>query len=267
MKRTHYCGQVRKTDENKSIALSGWVHSRRDHGGVLFIDLRDRDGVCQIVAHPDNKEAFKAADALRSEDVVLVKGKVQARPAGTENPNLPTGQIEVVAESIELLNHSQPLPFEVSDFGNVSEEVRLKYRYLDLRRPGFQQNIILRHRITHAAREILNKEGFLEIETPFLCKSTPEGARDFLVPSRMNPGQFYALPQSPQLYKQILMVGGMDKYYQVARCFRDEDQRADRQLEFTQIDLEMSFCDEEDVMGLTNVKLESTLSKKELTVE
>ncbi len=250
-KRTHYCGQVRKSDEGKDSVLCGWVHSIRDHGGVLFIDLRDREGIVQVVARPENKDVFKTANSLGSEYVVRVLGKVSPRPGGTENSHLPTGAVEVIADSIEILNTSQPLPFEISEFTNVSEEIRLQYRYLDLRRPELQRNLITRHKMTEAMRSAMNAEGFLEIETPFLTKSTPEGARDFLVPSRLNPGNFYALPQSPQLFKQILMVGGMEKYYQVARCFRDEDLRSDRQPEFTQVDIEMSFVDEEDVINLT----------------
>lgn len=249
--RTHYCGQLRKTDQNKPVVLCGWIHSYRDHGGVLFLDLRDREGIVQIVARPENKEVFKVAEYLRSEFVVKVTGTVHPRPEGTENRNLPTGEIEVVADSIEVLNPSKTLPFEISEFSQASEEVRLQYRFLDLRRPTLQRNLNLRHRITQSARSVLNQEGFLEIETPFLTKSTPEGARDFLVPSRLSPGTFYALPQSPQLFKQILMVGGMEKYYQIVRCFRDEDLRSDRQPEFTQIDLEMSFINEEDVIQIT----------------
>ncbi len=250
-KRTHYCGQVRKTDQGSAVVLCGWVHSIRDHGGVLFIDLRDRDGLVQVVARPDNKEVFKTANSVGAEYVLRVNGAVSPRPAGTENPHLATGEIEVIADSIEVLNTSQALPFQISEFSNVSEEIRLQYRYLDLRRPELQRNLITRHKMSEAVRSSMNAEGFLEIETPFLTKSTPEGARDFLVPSRLNPGTFYALPQSPQLFKQILMVGGMDKYYQIARCFRDEDLRSDRQPEFTQVDIEMSFVDEEDVIGLT----------------
>lgn len=249
--RSHYCGDVRKSDENKSVSLCGWVHSIRDHGGVLFIDLRDREGLVQVVARPENKQVFETANKLGSEFVIKVEGKVSARPAGTENANLPTGEIEVVADAIEILNTSQTLPFEISEHVNVSEEIRLQYRYLDLRRPELRRNLIVRHKITEAVRSVMNAEKFLEIETPFLTKSTPEGARDFLVPSRLNPGNFYALPQSPQLFKQILMVGGMEKYYQIARCFRDEDLRSDRQPEFTQVDIEMSFVTEEDVIGLT----------------
>lgn len=251
MYRTHSCGQLRASDIGKSATLSGWVHSRRDHGGVLFIDLRDREGLTQIVFNPEQGELYKTAETLRSEFVVKVTGPVRERPAGTENPHLATGAVEVAAASLEILNTSQALPFEISEFSEASEEVRLQYRFLDLRRPSLQKNLTLRHKIAQNVRETLNSEGFLEIETPMLTKSTPEGARDFLVPSRLNPGSFYALPQSPQIFKQILMVGGMEKYYQIVRCFRDEDLRSDRQPEFTQIDLEMSFVEEADVMGVT----------------
>lgn len=251
MERTHYCGELRRKDEGKEVTLCGWIHSSRDHGGLLFLDLRDREGVVQIVVSPERKEVFKIAQTLGSEYVIQVKGQARLRPKGTENPNLSTGEIEIDAKEIEILNSSLVLPFEISEFNQASEEIRLQYRYLDLRRPSLQRNLILRHRIVQAVRSFLDKQGFLEIETPFLTKSTPEGARDFLVPSRLNPGHFYALPQSPQLFKQILMVGGMDKYYQIVRCFRDEDLRSDRQPEFTQIDLEMSFVEEEDVMRVT----------------
>lgn len=251
MYRTHSCGELRVSDIGKSTALSGWVHSRRDHGGVLFIDLRDREGLIQIVFNPEQEELYKIAETLRSEFVVKVTGPVRKRPAGTQNPHLTTGEVEVAAASIEILNTSLALPFEISEFSQASEEVRLQYRFLDLRRPSLQKNLTLRHKMAQNVRETLNREGFLEIETPMLTKSTPEGARDFLVPSRLNPGNFYALPQSPQIFKQILMVGGMEKYYQIVRCFRDEDLRSDRQPEFTQIDLEMSFVEEIDVMNVT----------------
>ena len=251
MKRTHPCGLLGKSDVGKKVVLCGWVHSRRDHGGVLFLDVRDREGVVQVVANPDQGEVYGTADGLRSEFVVEVEGAVRLRPEGTQNPSLPTGDVEVVAGKITVLNQSKTLPFEISQYSEASEEVRLQHRFLDLRRPALQRNLAVRHKISQAVRKALDGIGFLEIETPFLTKSTPEGARDFLVPSRLNPGSFYALPQSPQLFKQILMVGGMEKYYQIARCFRDEDLRSDRQPEFTQIDLEMSFVDEGDVMAVT----------------
>jgi aspartyl-tRNA synthetase len=250
MERTQYCGALRSADTGKTAVLFGWVHSRRDHGGVIFIDLRDREGIAQVVFQPENQAIFSQAEKLRSEFVLRVAGTVRPRPAGTENPNMPTGQVEVVAAELEIINTAPGLPFEISDYTETSEEVRLKYRFLDLRRPSVQKNFILRHRLLQAVRKNLSDAGFLEIETPFLTKSTPEGARDFLVPSRLSHGTFYALPQSPQLFKQILMVSGFDKYFQIARCFRDEDLRADRQPEFTQVDLEMSFVDENDVIAV-----------------
>ncbi|GMO67578.1 MAG: aspartate--tRNA ligase [Endomicrobiia bacterium] len=250
MKRSIYCGNVREGNVGEEVTVCGWVHSRRDHGGVIFIDLRDREGILQIVFQPENKEVFKVAQDLRSEYVILIKGIVRYRPDGTMNPNIFTGKVELVVDSLKVLNTSLWLPFEISNYNGASEELRLKYRYLDLRRPSFQKNFIMRHKISREIRNFLNEEGFLEIETPFLTKSTPEGARDFLVPSRLQRGDFFALPQSPQLFKQILMVAGFDKYYQIAKCFRDEDLRSDRQLEFTQVDIEMSFADEEDVMDI-----------------
>ncbi|GHT44748.1 aspartate--tRNA(Asp/Asn) ligase [Endomicrobiia bacterium] len=250
MKRSSYCGDVREHSIGKEVAVCGWVHSRRDHGGVIFIDLRDRAGLLQIVFQPENQGIFKIAENLRSEYVISVKGVARNRPEGTLNPNMLTGGIELVAAELEVLNTCPRLPFEISDYVETFEELRLKYRYLDLRRPNFQKNFIMRHKISNEVRSFLNEEGFLEIETPFLTKSTPEGARDFLVPSRFHHGSFFALPQSPQIFKQILMVSGFDKYYQLARCFRDEDLRADRQLEFTQIDIEMSFVEEDDVIDL-----------------
>lgn len=257
MKRSCYCGKVDENFIGKEIVVSGWVHSRRDHGGVIFIDLRDREGLVQIVFQPEKKEIFSQAEHLRSEYVLSVKGLVKNRPEGTVNPNMFTGKIEIVVNELEIINACPVLPLEVDDYKETSEEIRLKYRYLDLRRPSFQKNFILRHKISQTIREYLNKEGFLEIETPFLTKSTPEGARDFLVPARLSHGSFYALPQSPQIFKQILMVAGFDKYYQIARCFRDEDLRADRQLEFTQVDMEMSFVEEQDIM----IIIEQMLSK------
>jgi aspartyl-tRNA synthetase len=257
MKRSCYCGKVDESFIGKEIVVSGWVHSRRDHGGVIFIDLRDREGLVQIVFQPEKKEIFSQAEHLRSEYVLSVKGLVRNRPEGTVNPNMFTGKVEIVVNELEIINTSPVLPLEVDDYKETSEEIRLKYRYLDLRRPSFQKNFIIRHKISQTIRQYLNEEGFLEIETPFLTKSTPEGARDFLVPARLSHGCFYALPQSPQIFKQILMVAGFDKYYQIARCFRDEDLRADRQLEFTQVDMEMSFIDEEDIMTI----VENMLSK------
>jgi aspartyl-tRNA synthetase len=249
MKRSCYCGDVRQDGIGKELAVCGWVHSRRDHGGVIFIDLRDREGILQIVFQPENKEIFSVAEHIRSEYVLSVKGLARQRPGGTVNPNMPTGQVELVVSGLEVLNPAPGLPFEISDYVETGEELRLKYRYLDLRRPSFQKNFIVRHKISKEIRDFFNEEGFLEIETPFLTKSTPEGARDFLVPARLHHGSFYALPQSPQIFKQILMVAGFDKYYQIARCFRDEDLRADRQLEFTQVDFEMSFVEENDVIS------------------
>jgi aspartyl-tRNA synthetase len=266
MKRSLYCGKVTESSIGQEITVCGWVHSRRDHGGVIFIDLRDREGVLQIVFQPENIIVFKTAENLRSEYVICVKGIVRKRPEGTLNPNMHTGNIELVVSEVKVLNTSAMLPFEISDYTETSEELRLKYRYLDLRRTNFQKNFIMRHKLASEVRAFLNEEGFLDIETPFLTKSTPEGARDFLVPSRLHHGNFFALPQSPQIFKQILMIAGFDKYYQLTRCFRDEDLRADRQLEFTQIDLEMSFVEEEDVMDLVERML-ARLSKSILNIE
>ena len=245
--RSHACGELRPAHIGEKVTLAGWVHSRRHHGGLLFIDLRDRTGIIQLVADPADAGTFQTAESLRSEFSIQVKGAVRGRPAATENPRLSTGAVEVLAETIAVLNPSKPIPFEISDYVNVSEELRLKYRYLDLRRSKPLQNMLTRHRLAQAARDFLNAEQFIEVETPILTKSTPEGARDFLVPSRLSPGNYYALPQSPQMFKQILMVAGIERYYQFARAFRDEDLRADRQPEFTQIDLEMSYATEEDV--------------------
>lgn len=250
--RTHTCGELNAAHVGQTVVLNGWVHSRRDHGNVIFYDIRDRRGMTQVVFNQEtNAKAHEQAHQLRSEFVVAIQGTVSKRPAGSENPKLPTGQIEVMVQTVEVLNPSQTPPFLIEDDAEVTEALRLKYRYLDLRRPRMQKLVALRHNIAQAVRGFLNKEGFLEIETPILTKSTPEGARDYLVPSRVNPGMFFALPQSPQLFKQVLMVSGMDRYYQIARCFRDEDLRNDRQPEFTQIDLEMSFVDRERVMSLT----------------
>jgi aspartyl-tRNA synthetase len=261
MKRTHYCGEIRKQYLGQKITACGWVHSRRDHGGVIFIDLRDREGLVQAVFRPELKELFAAAEKLRPEFVISVTGAVSMRPDGTVNPRIPTGEVEILAESIEIFNSSEVPPFEVSEFARVGEEMRLKYRYLDLRRPRLKENLAFRNRLAQAIRKHLSGEGFLEIETPFLTKSTPEGARDFLVPSRLNPGMFFALPQSPQLFKQALMVAGFDRYFQIVRCFRDEDLRADRQPEFTQVDVEMSFADEKDVMSATERLIAASLKE------
>jgi aspartyl-tRNA synthetase len=248
LRRTHSCGALRAADEGKNVLLMGWVHRRRDHGGVVFVDLRDREGLTQVVFHEDmGKAAHTRAELVRPEYVIAVEGKVALRGAGANNPNLTTGEVEVVASAIWILNESRTPPFPVEDEVSVSEDLRLKYRYVDLRRPRMQRNIMLRSKIAFAVRECLNGQGYLEIETPFMTRSTPEGARDYLVPCRVQPGTFYALPQSPQIFKQILMVSGFDKYFQIVRCFRDEDFRADRQAEFTQIDLEMSFPQQERV--------------------
>lgn len=248
--RTHNCGVLRKSEVGAQVALAGWVNKYRDHGGVVFIDLRDRYGMTQVVFHPDYAEAHQIGRDLRNEDVVSIEGKVVARGAGNNNPNMATGEIEIVVTAATLVNKCDQAPFTPSQREPVNEDARLKYRYLDLRRPEMTEAIITRHRVTKIMRDYCDEHGFLEIETPILYKSTPEGAREFLVPSRLNPGSFYALPQSPQLFKQVLMVGGMERYMQIARCFRDEDLRADRQPEFTQLDLEMSFIDREDVITL-----------------
>jgi aspartyl-tRNA synthetase len=252
MKRTHYCGELRRSDTGKIAQLTGWVARRRDHGGVLFVDLRDRTGITQVVFDPEiNPQAHQLAQQIRNEYVLYVKGKVRERMEGAVNPNLPTGEIELAAEQLDILNVAKTPPFLVEDNVEVAEEVRLKHRYVDLRRPRMQKMLQMRHKAALAARKHMDEHGFIEIETPILMNSTPEGARDVLVPSRLNPGKFYARPQSPQQFKQILMIGGVDRYFQIARCFRDEDTRADRQLEFTQLDLEMSFATREDVMEIT----------------
>src|SRR5712692_6734789 len=242
--RSHYCGQLAPSLVGQSVILCGWVQHRRDHGGVIFIDLRDRTGVVQAVIDPINAEVFSVAESVRNEYVLRVEGQVRKRPAGTENPGLPTGLVEVVGLHIEILNKCEALPFQL-DEPEVSESVRLKYRYLDLRRAPMHKNIKLRHAVTRTLRRFLEDQDFTEIETPILTRSTPEGARDYLVPSRTHPGHFFALPQSPQLFKQLLMVAGFERYFQITRCFRDEDSRADRQPEFTQLDIETSFMDEE----------------------
>ncbi len=256
LNRTHSCGQLRESDIETKVRLCGWVRSYRDHGGVVFIDLRDRDGITQVVfdaeGDDDAKARYELADSLRNEWVVSIGGTVRHRGPDRVNPKLPTGQIEILGDSLTVLNKSDTVPFTPDEFTDVSEEMRLKYRYIDIRRKEMTRALRLRHEICRTMRGVLDEDGFVEVETPFLTKSTPEGARDFLVPSRLQQGTFYALPQSPQLFKQILMVGGLDRYYQIVRCFRDEDLRADRQPEFTQMDLEMSFCSEADVMNVTN---------------
>jgi aspartyl-tRNA synthetase len=244
--RTHYCGNVDETLTSQEVSVAGWVHRRRDHGGVIFVDLRDREGLLQVVFDPDLKDVFSAAERLRSEFVIQVKGKVRARPAGTVNAHLKSGQVELLARELNVLNRSEPLPFQLDE--QVSEEVRLKYRYLDLRREVMNRRLRQRHQITRAMRGYLDDNGFIDLETPVLGKSTPEGARDYLVPSRTHAGKFFALPQSPQIFKQLLMVAGFDRYYQIVRCFRDEDLRADRQPEFTQLDIETSFLTQADII-------------------
>ncbi|MFA7522197.1 MAG: aspartate--tRNA ligase [Halothiobacillaceae bacterium] len=247
--RTHTCGQVDLDLLDGAVELVGWVNRRRDHGGVIFVDLRDRDGLVQVVFDPDIPEVFAVAETLRNEFVIQVRGRVRRRPEGTENPNIRSGQIEVLGLSLTVLNRAEPLPFQLDD-ERVSDDVRLRYRYLDLRRPEMLERLRLRHRITSVMRRYLDDADFIDVETPVLTRATPEGARDYLVPSRTHPGEFFALPQSPQLFKQMLMVAGLERYYQIVKCFRDEDLRADRQPEFTQLDLEMSFVDEETVMDL-----------------
>jgi aspartyl-tRNA synthetase len=246
--RSHYCGQVNEALIGRTVTVAGWVHRRRDHGGVIFVDLRDRDGLLQLVFDPDAAAVFAEAERVRGEYVLSVTGQVRRRPDGTANPTLASGQVEVLATAVTVLNRSEPLPFQLDE--DVREEVRLKYRYLDLRRDLMQQRLLLRHAVTRAIRRYLDDRRFVDIETPMLTKATPEGARDYLVPSRTHPGKFFALPQSPQIFKQLLMVSGFDRYYQIVRCFRDEDLRADRQPDFTQVDIETSFLTQDEIMGL-----------------
>lgn len=249
--RSHYCGQLNETLVDQEVTLCGWVHRRRDHGGVIFLDMRDRDGIAQVVVDPDTADAFANADRARSEYVLRIHGRIRMRPEGTQNPTMPTGLIEVLAKQVDVLNTAVTPPFQLDEHGKVGEEVRLKHRYIDLRRPEMIEKLRLRSRISHSVRAYLEGQGFLDIETPVLTRATPEGARDYLVPSRTHEGHFFALPQSPQLFKQLLMVSGFDRYYQIAKCFRDEDLRADRQPEFTQIDIEASFVEEDDIMSIT----------------
>jgi len=256
--RSHYCGQLNASHIGQEVELCGWTHRRRDHGGVIFIDLRDREGLIQLVYDPDLPDVFSIAEQVRNEFVLRVRGRVRARPEGTVNPDLPTGEVEVLGLELEILNPSDTPPFQLDEHENVSEEVRLRYRYIDLRRPEMIKNMRLRAAITRSLRGYLDEKGFLDIETPMLTKATPEGARDYLVPSRTHPGKFFALPQSPQLFKQLLMMSGMDRYYQVVRCFRDEDLRADRQPEFTQLDIETSFLNEDQLSGLMEEMIRQT---------
>ena len=266
MDRSVYCGLVRSSDNDKEITLMGWVDRRRDHGGVIFLDLRDREGIVQVVFDSDAGEFFNLADSVRSEYVLKVTGKVRARSEATVNPNMGTGEIEIYGTELEILNTAQTPPFQLDEFVTVGEDVRLKYRYMDLRRNEMQNSLRFRSKITSSIRNYLVDDGFLDIETPIMTRATPEGARDYLIPSRTHPGQFFAMPQSPQLFKQMLMVAGFDRYYQIAKCFRDEDLRADRQPEFTQIDIEASFIDEEDIMSTTEAMV-SGLFAEHMDVE
>ncbi|MBU0806351.1 MAG: aspartate--tRNA ligase [Gammaproteobacteria bacterium] len=266
MMRSHYCGQLNESLDGQEITLCGWVHRRRDHGGVIFLDIRDREGLAQVVFDPDRAETFAAADKVRSEYVVKITGKVRLRPAGAGNANMASGAIEVLGYELEVLNEAETPPFPLNEYTDVGEETRLRYRFIDLRRPEMAAKLKLRSSITSSIRRYLDDNGFLDVETPILTRATPEGARDYLVPSRTHAGSFFALPQSPQLFKQLLMVAGFDRYYQIAKCFRDEDLRADRQPEFTQIDIETSFLDEADIMAITE-KMIRQLFKEVLNVE
>ena len=266
-KRSHYCGDLSKQDIGREVCLMGWVHRRRDHGGLIFIDLRDRTGIAQLALDPDrDPQSHAKAEAVRNEFVVAAIGTVSPRPEGTVNPKMKTGEVEIEVSELRILNVAKTPPFMLDEYTEVAENLRLKYRYLDLRRDSIQQNIMMRHQVAQTTRKYLSDQGFLEIETPMLTKSTPEGARDYLVPSRVNPGNFYALPQSPQIFKQLLMVSGYDRYFQITRCFRDEDLRADRQPEFTQIDCELSFVDKDDVMTVMEGMI-AAIFKSSLDVE
>ena len=264
--RTHYCGDINETLIDQTVTFCGWVHRRRDHGGVIFLDVRDREGLVQVVFDPDTVEAFNTADSVRSEFVVQITGRVRGRPDGTTNENMKTGMIEVLGKEITVLNKAATPPFPLDGYTDVGEDVRLKYRYMDMRRPEMQEKLRFRSKVTSAARRFLEDNGFLDIETPILTRATPEGARDYLVPSRTHEGSFFALPQSPQLFKQLLMVSGFDRYYQIAKCFRDEDLRADRQPEFTQIDIEASFINEDEIMGMVQGMIKDIFAK-ELNVD
>ena len=264
--RSHYCGEVNESQIGEEVRLCGWVHRRRDHGGVIFLDLRDRDGIAQVVYDPDTEESFAVAEGVRNEFVVQVSGKVRARPAGTVNPDMPTGAIEVLGKELTILNAAQTPPIQLDEHVDVHEDIRLRYRYVDLRRPEMVEKLRFRSKVTNTIRNFLDANGFLDIETPILTKATPEGARDYLVPSRTHEGRFFALPQSPQLFKQILMAAGMDRYFQIAKCFRDEDLRADRQPEFTQVDIEASFTDEKQIMSITEDMIRQVF-KEHLSVE
>ena len=258
--RSHYCGDLRASESGQEVEIYGWVHRRRDHGGVIFLDVRDRTGLLQVVFDPDEEESFALADSVRNEYVLMAKGKVRPRPEGTVNTDMPTGEVEVLGKELKILNAAKTPPFQLDEHSEAGEDIRLRYRYMDLRRPEMQQRMQARARITSAVRSYLEEHGFWDIETPTLSRATPEGARDYLVPSRTHPGEFFALPQSPQVYKQLLMMSGMDKYYQIARCYRDEDLRADRQPEFTQIDIEASFINQADIMSLTEGMLRAVFS-------
>ena len=264
--RSHFCGELNESNVDEDVVLCGWIHRRRDHGGVIFLDLRDREGLAQVVYDPDTKESFKIAEGVRNEFVVEVKGRVRLRPSGTINDEMPTGRIEVLGNELKVLNASETPPIQLDEHAEVGEDIRLKYRYIDLRRPEMAARLRFRSKVGNTIRNFLDNNGFLDIETPLLTKATPEGARDYLVPSRTHQGRFFALPQSPQLFKQILMASGMDRYYQIAKCFRDEDLRADRQPEFTQIDVETSFMDEDQIMGIMEAMIKHTF-KKTLNVD
>jgi len=264
--RSHYCGELNETMIDQEVELCGWVHRRRDHGGVIFLDMRDREGIAQVVFDPDVEQSFAEAEKVRGEFVLRIKGRVRNRPEGTVNKDMTTGAVEVLGKELVILNRSETPPFQIDEYSHVGEEVRLKYRYVDLRRPEMLTKLRFRSKVTSNIRNFLDGEGFLDIETPILTRATPEGARDYLVPSRTHSGQFFALPQSPQLFKQLLMVAGMDRYYQIAKCFRDEDLRADRQPEFTQIDIETSFLEEKDIMDITQ-RMVTNLFKELLNVD